>query len=197
MGIEYEVKFQADAQALSAIGSAYSQYPCQQFQMETTYYDTPTGALSARHYTLRRRLENDQSICTLKTPAAGIGRKELEIACDDIFQAARQFCQLEAPEDFPELIQAGLIPVCGAKFSRTAITVALEDAVVELALDMGILTGGSQTQPLCEVEVELKSGAKETADLFAAILANQYGLAREHKSKFCRANALYQQGGSV
>ena len=69
--------------------------------------------------------------------------------------------------------------------------------MVELALDTGILTGGSQTQPLCEVEVELKSGAKETADLFAAILANQYGLAREHKSKFCRANALYQQGGSV
>lgn len=197
MGIEYELKFRADAQALAAIVSAYSQYPCQQFQMETTYYDTPTDALSARHYTLRRRMENDKSVCTLKTPAAGIGRKELEIACDDIFLAAKQFCQLEAPEDFPELIRTGLIPVCGAKFNRTAITVVLEDAVVELALDTGVLTGGNQTQPLCEVEVELKAGSKEAADLFAAILANQYSLAREHKSKFCRANALYQQGGSV
>lgn len=196
MGIEYEVKFQADAQALSAIGSAYSLYPCQQFQMETTYYDTPTGALSARHYTLRRRMENDTSVCTLKTPA-GIGRKELEIHCDDLMDAISQFCQLGAPEDFPALIREGLIPVCGAKFHRTAITVELEDAVVELALDTGVLTGGNQSLPLCEVEVELKSGAKETADLFAAILANQYGLAREHKSKFCRANALYQQGGSV
>ena len=59
MGVEYEWKFSAEPELLSAIGKAY---PGNQatFQMETTYYDTPSGALSARHYTLRRRMENDR-----------------------------------------------------------------------------------------------------------------------------------------
>ncbi len=197
MGIEYELKFRANIQALSAIDAAYFHCPRQSFQMQTTYYDTPSCALSARHYTLRQRMENDKSVCTLKTPADGISRNELELECDDLAQAAQQFCKSGAPADFDELIREGLIPVCGAKFHRTAILLELEDATLELALDSGILTGGNTSIPLCEVEVELKSGSQEAADLFASVLADEYGLTLEDKSKFRRAMALYQKGGSV
>lgn len=197
VGIEYELKFRATADALSAIAQMYAQCPRQQFQMQTTYYDTPTGALSARHYTLRQRLENGTRVCTLKTPAAGISRNEFELVCDDLVLAAEQFCRMGAPEDFALLIRDGLIPVCGAEFTRIAISLELEDAVVELALDSGILTGGGQIEPLCEVEVELKSGTKEGADLFSSILADEYSLILEDKSKFRRAFALYQEGESV
>lgn len=197
MGVEYELKFRSDGATLAAIDAAYRHCPRQSFQMETTYYDTPSSALSARQYTLRRRMENSKSVCTLKTPAAGISRNELELECDNIAMAAEVFCKNGAPEDFADLIREGLIPICGAKFHRTAILLELEDTVLELALDSGMLTGGKETAPFCEVEVELKSGSQEAADLFASVLADEYGLTLENKSKFRRALALYQKGGSV
>ena len=52
MAIEYELKFQATPQQLAQIDRAF-QEEGQTLSMETTYYDTPSGALSARHYTLR------------------------------------------------------------------------------------------------------------------------------------------------
>jgi hypothetical protein len=66
----------------------------------------------------------------------------------------------------------------------------LDDAVVELALDTGVLLGGSREQPLCEVEVELKSGEPEKAVAFAEAMAKEFGLRSERKSKFRRALAL-------
>ena len=61
---------------------------------------------------------------------------------------------------------------------------------MELALDSGILLGGGREEPLCEVEVELKSGSKSAATNFANILAATYGMKPEPKSKFARALAL-------
>ena len=192
MAIEYELKFQATEDVLKQIQAEYSENPCQEFQMETTYYDTPSGALSTRHYTLRRRMENENSVCTLKTPAAGNGRNEQEISCGSIEEAIGMFCQTGAPEDFAQLVQEGLIAVCGAKFHRTAITLKSDACVLELALDQGILTGGGQEIPLCEVEVELKEGDTFSADMFATILSSQYGLTVQQYSKFRRALALYK-----
>lgn len=192
MAIEYELKFQATEAVLQQLFAEYGENPCQHYQMETTYYDTPSGALSARYYTLRRRMENEESVCTLKTPAAGNGRNEQEISCGSIEKAISIFCQTGAPEDFGQLVQEGLIAVCGAKFHRTAITLQLEDCVLELALDQGVLTGGGKEIPLCEVEVELKEGESFYADMFARILSSEFGLTVQRHSKFRRALALYK-----
>lgn len=192
MGIEYELKFRADEAALAAIEAQYCQYPSKLFEMETTYYDTISGALSARHYTLRRRMENAKSVCTLKTPAVGLGRNEIELECGSIEAAIPTLCASGAPADFGAMVQEGIIAVCSAKFHRTAITLKLEDCTLELALDTGALTGGSRTIPLCEVEVELKEGDTGSADLFAQMLAAQFGLLTETRSKFRRALALYK-----
>lgn len=191
MAIEYELKFRATEAVLADLRQAYPD-ACQKFQMETTYYDTPSRSLSARHYTLRRRMENGQSICTLKTPAEGYGRQELEIPCDRMEDAVPALCAMGAPADFPHLVSQGIVPICGAKFTRLAIPVSLEACQVELALDSGNLTGGGKTQPLCEVEVELKSGSKAAAEQFALALAASYGLKTEKRSKFRRALSLAQ-----
>lgn len=192
MGIEYELKYRATGEVLAAIAAEYISFPSKQFQMETTYYDTPSGALSSRHYTLRRRMENEKSVCTLKTPAAGLGRNEIELECGSIEDAIPVLRVSGAPEDFGSLVQDGVIAVCSAKFYRTAITLALEDFTIELALDTGTLSGGNQTIPLCEVEVEHKAGDMLSSELFAAILQKNYGLVQEERSKFRRALALYK-----
>lgn len=191
MAIEYELKFRATEAVLADLRQAYPEAG-QKFQMETTYYDTPSRSLSARHYTLRRRMENDLSICTLKSPAAGYGRQELEVECARMEDAIPILCTMGAPADFSELVTEGIAPVCGAKFTRLAIPVSIENCGVELALDSGILTGGGKVQPLCEVEVELKSGSKDAAEQFALALAAIYGLEIEKHSKFRRALALAQ-----
>ena len=64
--------------------------------------------------------------------------------------------------------------------------------MLEVALDRGILTGGGREIPLCEAEVELKSGFDADADRYAADLAQTYGLIPESKSKFRRAMDLVQ-----
>ena len=189
MATEYELKFKVSADILAAIDSAFPGSTV--MEMETAYYDTPTGAMSGRRYTLRRRLENGVSVCTLKTPA-GDARGEWETECEDIEAAIAKLVAMGAPADLEDMVKEGLIHICGAKFTRLAKTVSLPECTVEIALDKGILLGGNKVEPLCEAEVELKEGAKAACDAFAAELAERFGLVSEEKSKFARALRLYK-----
>lgn len=189
MGIEFELKFRTDPQTLQAMDREIKGEKAV-YEMETTYYDTPDGALSRRHYTLRRRQENEKGVCTLKTPADGLGRQEFEVVCPTIQEAIPALCKLSGIEDLPLLLKEGVVPVCGARFTRIARTVTLRDCVVEVALDRGVLIGGDRQEPLCEAEVELKSGSRQGAVLYAMELAAAYGLEQESRSKFYRARAL-------
>ena len=188
MGREFELKYSATPAQQETIAAAFSDFAVT--SMETTYYDAPDGGLSARHITLRCRKENGVSVCTVKTPTAGLGRGEWETEEETIENAIPVLCKLGAPENIASLTAGGIIPVCGARFTRRAVTVTEPDCTLELALDRGVLLGGGQEIPLCEVEVELKSGSEEAAQRYATLLAQLYGLQPEHRSKFRRALAL-------
>ena len=192
MAIEFELKFRADAARLAALLAAYGA-GAQTVTMETTYYDIPGGGLSGRGWTLRRRMENGQGVCTLKTPAGGAARREWEVAAADIAEGIEKLCKLDTPGELAALTAGGLVQVCGARFTRRAVAVRMGQSVLELALDSGVLLGGSRTCPLCEVEVELKSGSRADAEAFAAELAREYGLTPEPVSKFGRALALARE----
>ena len=189
MATEYELKFKATEEALSAIHEAFPGGIV--MEMETTYYDTPAGAMSARRYTLRRRSENGISVCTLKTPA-GKARGEWEVECEDITAAVPKLIAMGAPAELEALTKEGLVHICGAKFTRLAKIITLPECTVEIALDKGILLGGGKTEPLCEAEVELKEGETAACDAFGKKLAERFGLTVEEKSKFARALALYR-----
>lgn len=188
MGQEFEVKYAATEEAFAALAAAWPDYKT--IAMETTYYDTTDGGLSARKITLRRRLENNVSVCTLKTPGQGHVRGEWELNCGDIHQAIPELCRLGAPKELESWVQPELVPVCGARFTRRAVEISLEGTLVELALDQGILLAGSRQLPFQEAEVELKQGSQETALAFARALAARYGLTPEPESKFRRAQKL-------
>ena len=193
MGIEFELKYAASVQTQAAVLQAYPG-AWQTIRMETTYYDTPKGDLSQKWYTLRRRMENETSVCTVKTPADGLGRGEWEVLCDNIQQAIPKLCKLGCPADLQDLTANGVLPVCGARFTRQAMTLPFRDSVLEIALDSGILFGGTRELPLCEIEVELKEGSREDAVLFGTVLAQNYGLQTQSGSKFRRALALKEEG---
>lgn len=192
MGVEFELKFSADPAQQEAIHQQYLQ-SFEQYRMQTTYYDTAEAALSQRHITLRCRMENDEAVCTVKTPMEGYGRGEWDCRCDEIHQALPMLVKAGAPEELLSLTAGGVIPVCGARFTRHAGTVEFAGAILEIALDNGILIGGGKELPLCEVEVELKSGKPEAAIAFGIELKRCFALEPQGKSKFRRALELAQE----
>ena len=76
MAVEFELKYGATPEILEQLQMRYAGEE-KTYRMRTTYYDTPTEQFSARHCTLRCRLENEVSVCTLKMPTGGIGLKNL------------------------------------------------------------------------------------------------------------------------
>ena len=189
MGIEFELKYCATEQAQAQLQATIPGEE-QHYEMETTYYDTPEGSLSARFYTLRRRRENDVYVCTLKFPTDGDGRGEIELECDSIEKALPELCKLSGLKDLAALTAPGLVAICGAKFHRIAKTFVFNGTTMELALDRGVLMGGEKEIPLCEVELELKEGNPEHVRIYGAGLMAAFGLEVEKRSKFRRALSL-------
>lgn len=185
MGREFELKYAADGAALETLKLRYPHLS--PITMETTYYDTPDGALSSMHWTLRRRMENGLSVCTLKTPLPDGARGEWEVACSSIEAAIPLLAAAGAPESLPQFTAGGITAVCGARFTRLAGLLETEAFTAELALDQGVLLGGGAQLPFTEVEVELKTGNQYAVIVFAEALAAEFGLRKEKKSKYRRA----------
>lgn len=188
MGTEFELKYVAEESAFEGLKGETNDWT--PYEMATTYYDTPTAELGKLRWTLRRRFENGVSVCTLKTPAGGHGRNEFELEWDDIHTAIPRLIEAGAPAVLQDYAAGGIEEVCAARFNRLAGKVVLPDAVVELALDKGVLIGGGREQPFVEVEIELKSGAEEAAVAYAQELALRYNMRPESKSKYKRALIL-------
>lgn len=185
MGREFELKYAATPEKLAAIRAQWENWTA--ISMETTYFDTQDGALSSQKCTLRRRLENGISVCTMKTPAAGFGRGEWDAQAPWCEETAAKLFAAAGREPIPF---EDLTAVCGARFTRLAKTVELPECTVEIALDEGVLLGGGRQIPLCELEVELKAGEETAAVAWAQHFAESYGLSAEPRSKFRRASAL-------
>lgn len=185
MGRELELKFAATPAILEAICCDGENWT--KISMETTYFDTDDGALAKKKCTLRQRIENGTSVCTMKTPAAGFGRGEWSLEAPWNEETVQALFAAAGEKYIPV---EKLHPVCGARFTRLARTVEFSQCTVEIALDQGILSGGGREIPLCEVEVEYKSGDEDAAIAWAQNFARQYGVKQELYSKFYRARSL-------
>jgi inorganic triphosphatase YgiF len=169
--------------------------PEQQFN---TYFDTADRRVRASRSGLRVRTIGARRIATLKSEgsvAAGRatrGEWEEEIGADD------------DPATWPagELRQralaitggAPLAPLLTIRTTRHNIA-ALRDgaSVAEISLDRGLIEAGGRTQPLRELEVELKDGGT-VADLDAICeaLLTRFALEPESRSKLARGLALLE-----
>ena len=186
MGKEFELKYAASAAVLEEIEAVLGGC-AEKISMQTTYFDTPARALSARKWTLRLRKENEACVVTFKTAGDGTTRGEWEYPAESLDGAADRLTALGAPEELKPLLAEGLTPVCGAAFTRRALTVEHGSATLEVALDAGNLFREGKTLPIFEVEVELKQGDEAACRNFAANLAEKFHLCPESRSKFVRA----------
>lgn len=197
MGVELEIKLGVnDLQLLDCIlcdvrvrekmTGPFSYVP-----MQTTYFDTEDGALSGRHWMLRVRSEGETSVVTMKTAAEGYARGEWSVEAEVLDEAIGPLVAQGAPGELEEIAQQTLIPICGAKFTRILANLEFSDGSrCELAGDVGDLMGAGRYAPLCELELELKSGAPDAMLALAQELEQQYRIQEERRSKFARARAL-------
>lgn len=136
------------------------------------YYDTPDAALNRQHAALRVRQAGEQYVQTLKTRGEFVNgahrREEWE------WPVAGPSLSLGLLADTPlgdRINLARLAPVFETNFTRQVVMLDDGEAVIECALDDGVIVVGENQKPLHEVEFELKSGNPSRLLVWAEKLA--------------------------
>ncbi|MGE3247617.1 MAG: CHAD domain-containing protein, partial [Beijerinckiaceae bacterium] len=160
----------------------------------TAYYDTATGDLQKAGVALRVRRVHGRYVMGVKfppDPASGLfEREEVEVrlpsASPDIALFGPELAGRITALTGGKSVEA----VFASNFRRRTGAIAAGLAHIELALDSGIMEAGDRSQPLEEIELELKQG--DEADLcdFAASLAETAGLRLSTLSKGQRGSLL-------
>ena len=161
------------------------------------YYDTPDYLLRQHDIGLRVRRYDDVYVQTLKTAGrvvAGLHQRpeynaELDSPAPDL-----SLIPADAwPEGFDvEALSANINPLFSTDFERQQWLVAMPDSSqVELAFDSGdVTTENGGYDPICEVEIELKSGQTDALFVLARELAEKGGLRLGNLSKAARGYRL-------
>ena len=143
--------------------------------LENTYYDTRDRRLEKKGASLRiRRFEKDDEVVYEHTVKYGGAvteglhqRYEWNVISDTSDLDMKLFMKQAGEADDPiELLQEvmegitvdELEPLCGTSFERTKYTFGFGDSIMEACFDYGTIRGGSKTETICELELELESG---------------------------------------
>ena len=128
----------------------------------STYYDTPDLALKRRGVSLRVREQGGRFIQTVKTgdPSSGdvLTRGEWE---DELAESCPDPHAAQSGEHLPDGIAGDLRPLFATDVTRTTFAIESAPATrIEAAIDQGVIraAAGGETEPISEIELELKSG---------------------------------------
>lgn len=196
--MEIEAKFKltrpVDATEIEALEWApYQLGPRHTADQHDTFFDTADLALSRTRHAVRLREGLATPVVTLKGPgtvSAGIhAREELELPTSG-----------RAPEEWPDQIRAQLRQLIGAGALQPLLEIQnrrrtwplLRDnvAIGEVALDEGQIIAGAQHQPMHELEIELKGGARSDLEALRVQMLRQLPAQPENRSKFARGLGL-------
>ena len=166
-------------------------------EMEAMYYDTADNLIVRCHGGLRLRRENETRVVCLKLAAeSGFGgarkaREEYECTAPDIRTGIQNLPAAGAPQDICDcLLQANLIELGRTAFTRFWFLLSYQGCTCELAFDYGKLTRNGRVGPICEMELELKSGSEADFDALAVQLQQEFDLKPQPLSKLARMMRL-------
>jgi len=208
MGSETELKLRlspADARRVGRLGILRGIKPAT-LMLENIYYDTADHTLAKRRIALRHRRIGKAWLITVKSAKGSVGglstRAEWEYPCAP---GVLDFSGVEPEElrHFLDQLRPTLTPVYSTNFKRRAwMFEPHRDLSVELALDEGQILasppgtdgrpGRQRSQPICELELELKQGTPLALYDIALRIANKLALLPENESKAQRGLRLYR-----
>jgi len=141
------------------------------------YFDTPDRTLRQHYIGLRIRGNNQKFEQTLKTAGKSIGglhqRPEYNVQLDELKKQNVSIPDLKLfpASAWPETVdvddlQTKIETLFTTHFTRKIYLLEFSQGdIVELVWDLGKVTSGNKSAPICEIELELKKGS--TARLFS------------------------------
>ncbi len=158
------------------------------------YFDTPKFDLMRRGIALRVRRVDDRWIQTLKAEAQSVGalssRPEWEMAVTDGNHPDFSVLPQTALDLLAGIKLKRIAPVFTTEFQRTTWQIGNSQEQAEVALDTGKIYAREMYRDICEVEIELKSGAPVFLFDAATQLLQQVPLHIEPRSKAERGYIL-------
>jgi triphosphatase len=159
----------------------------------STYFDTADHALGKAGLSLRLRAFEDHTVQTLKLrnarPNGFFSRDEYEtelVQAEPDLEHLRRHC----PAELREKLQFPLQPVFRAEVQRTEWLVHWKESAISLVLDEGRIQNEARSEPLVEIETELRHGKLEDVFDVARQLASIAPLRLEVASKADRGYRL-------
>lgn len=137
-------------------------------KMKAIYFDDASRTLASHGIGYRIRKENEQYVATIKWGSEkeenGLSKRfEYNLQVDSEEPTLEAFKESIADKKINELLQSiELVPMFITEFTREVLLIEYKNSVIELAFDFGKIIGKSNsTLPICELELELKSGEEE------------------------------------
>lgn len=203
---EVELKFQVPASARKAVEAAVAgPQPARRMRLQAAYFDTPKGALAGAGLALRLRKEGRLWVQTLKgalPDGAGMTRSEHNVSRAETgatVPAIDPNLHADTPVGVALLValqqaDGDLQRVMGTDIWRRARMVRVTGGVVELAFDVGVIEAGPAAAPrrlpVCELEIELKSGSPQAVVGASRRWVARHGLWLDTRSKAELGNLL-------
>lgn len=183
---EIELKFLCAPRDLNAVLAAAPEGHEDSRELISVYFDTPDLRLQKAGVSLRVRQSKAGRILTMKR-GDGLAREEYEAPLEGDAPPA-ELAPLK--EILSEADAATLEPAYNVRVTRRQRLIRYDDSEIELACDLGEVSGGRLVSPICEVELELKSGRPEALFDFARELTRAAPLYLSFDTKSARGQAL-------
>ena len=198
MPLETELKLQIDPRHIARLrGHPLFKHATRRAsrKLHSVYYDTPDLDLWRAGVTLRLRRTSGQWVQTIKgggTVAAGLHqRHEFETALTTPVPDFSAIGGELAAHFASSQLRARLKPMIVTEFTRFSSLLAPAPGVaIEASIDRGIIKCGAATEPICELELEVKTGPAWRAYQVAMQLLEAVPLLVEDRSKAERGVAL-------
>lgn len=202
-GREFELKFGVAASQAAAVAAALDSAGATRERLESRYFDTADGRLAVQQLALRLRRSRDGWEQTLKAPGPSLRDRyedtrpaarparadtpDIDPALHGGLRSGRELMRLlERGDSSP----APLVERYSTVVERLAVDVVAGASRIEVAFDRGQLLAGDASEPICEVEYELKSGGRELAFAVARLGIVEHGLWLQAPSKSQRGEQL-------
>ena len=167
-------------------------------KLTSIYFDTPDLKLLDSGISLRVRRMSGNWYQAVKAAGSSLGGLHRRMEWEDIIAAGQpDFTRMLDPDLIllfaDQRLRDDLKPIFRTEVSRTEWQLAFDNGDrVELALDLGQLLADGDSQPICEIELELKAGNAGRLFDLALALQQDIPLELENVSKAQRGYAHYR-----
>jgi len=200
MTSELELKFQVPEGMVPSLQLELQRHGARSTRMIAHYFDTADELLARHGLSLRLRREGRQWVQTLKAEGDSIVRRfehnvplrvpsgsqpRLALERHDGTEAGAALRKALAHAGTPDLVERFVTDV-----SRRACELHSPGAVIEAALDRGAIRVGDRSMPICELELEYKSGDSRLLFALAKVWSAHGGLWLNTLSKAGRGALL-------